>query len=136
MDCDSSFPDEKSAKYLWSQGEEMEGCFEGWQDYPTNLNHYDPMLEDGQRYQDRLEDLSGSLFSDKVALHVIDANGKLGFTPSSGTVLNWHFAYRLPFKMDKSSLRGVYRYLAAWMSRRISRPLCRSYGLCKPCSDS
>lgn len=48
--------------------------FEGWEQYPANLPGFDFLCENGNGYDERLKLLSESLFSKKVALHVIDAN--------------------------------------------------------------
>lgn len=48
--------------------------FEGWEQYPVNLPAFDFLCENGNGYDQRLKLLSESLFSTKIALHVIDAN--------------------------------------------------------------
>lgn len=53
--------------------------FEGWEQYPANLPGFDFLCENGSGYDERLKLLSESLFSKKVALHVIDANRESDF---------------------------------------------------------
>lgn len=50
--------------------------FDGWEQYPSNLPCFDTLCSDSGGYSDRLKALSTSLFSEKIALHVIDANGE------------------------------------------------------------
>ena len=49
--------------------------YDGWESYPSNIPGFDTLCDDGDGYNDRLKLLSSSLFSNKVDLHVIDANG-------------------------------------------------------------
>lgn len=49
--------------------------FDGWENYPSNIPSFDTLCDDCDGYNDRLKLLSSSLFSNKVELHVIDANG-------------------------------------------------------------
>lgn len=60
---------------------------DGWERYPSNIPSFDALCDDGDEYNNRLRVLSSSLFSNKVALHVIDANG--GYTRFTVTVLTW-----------------------------------------------
>lgn len=48
--------------------------FEGWEQYPANLSGLDFLCENVSDYDERLKLLSDSLFSKRIALHVIDAN--------------------------------------------------------------
>lgn len=57
--------------------------FDGWERYPFNIPSFDTLCDDGDEYNNRLNVLSSSLFSNKVALHVIDTNG--GYTHTGVT---------------------------------------------------
>ena len=49
--------------------------FDGWELYPSNLPDFDTLCDDSKGYSNRLDSLSSYLFSNKIALHVIDAYG-------------------------------------------------------------
>jgi hypothetical protein len=48
----------------FAQEVETDECFTGWRRYPFNLKDFSPMINDGNRYRDRLRELSDSLFSE------------------------------------------------------------------------
>ncbi len=65
--------------------------FDGWERYPSNISSIDTLCDDGVEYNNRLGVLSSSLFSNKVALLVIDASG--GYTRFGVTVRTWGIRY-------------------------------------------
>jgi hypothetical protein len=60
--------------------------FEGWPNYPTNLNHYDPVTTGGLGLKRKIDDLSGVLFDEDVKVRVIDIREEVGALP----IPNWH----------------------------------------------
>jgi hypothetical protein len=59
----------------------LEDCFQGWQNYPSNLLDFCPLVEDDIRYRERLQQLSSLLFSEKSVVQVVDAQGMDGSLP-------------------------------------------------------
>lgn len=51
---------------------------EGWQYYPTNLEHYDPVMTRGAGLIDQINLLSDVLFDEDVSVRVIDACEEAG----------------------------------------------------------
>lgn len=58
----------------YGQSDKATSPFEGWERYPANLPGFDFLCANASGYDERLKILSESLFSTKIALHVIDAN--------------------------------------------------------------
>jgi len=68
-------------RQLSSQHMPAEDCFQGWQKYPSNLQDFCPLVEDDTRYRERLQQLSSLLFSEKSAVQVLDAQGRMARRP-------------------------------------------------------
>jgi len=52
--------------------------FEGWQNYPANLERYDPVTTRGLFLNRQFEDLSDALFDQNVKVRVIDVCEEAG----------------------------------------------------------